>query len=91
MLQSCRDSYPDHNINIVTEPQYFNIFKSCDFVDNMIPFNPMLEQEMYVVGASQEKGLGVFVMPAVDTQKHLNYLSNNQPEMLVEREPAKAS
>ena len=91
LLQSCRDSYPDHNINIVTEPQYFNIFKSCDFVDNMIPFNPMLEQEMYVVGASQEKGLGVFVMPAVDTQKHLNYLSNNQPEMLVEREPAKAS
>ena len=43
----------------------------------------MLEHEMYVIGAGKEKGLGVFVMPAVGTQKHLNYLSNNQPEMLV--------
>jgi glycosyltransferase involved in cell wall biosynthesis len=84
LLQSCRHSYPDHNINIVTEPQYFDVFKGCAFIDNMIPFNPMLEQEMYVIGAGQEKGLGIFVMPAVDTQKHLNYLSNNQPEMLVE-------
>jgi glycosyltransferase involved in cell wall biosynthesis len=84
LLKSCRNSYPDHNINIVTEPKYFNVFKGCAFVDNMVPFNPLLEQEMYVIGASKEKGFGVFVMPAVGSQKHLNYLSNNSPEMLAE-------
>jgi len=83
LLQSCRNSYPNHNINIVTESKYFEVFKGCIFVDNIIEFNPMLEHEMYVIGAGKEKGLGVFVMPAVGTQKHLNYLSNNQPEMLV--------
>jgi len=82
LLESCRKSYPNHNINIVTEPKFFDVFKGCQYVDNMLPYNPILEQEMYVIGAGQEKGLGVFVMPAVSTQKHLNYLSNNNAELI---------
>jgi glycosyltransferase involved in cell wall biosynthesis len=83
LLEGARLSYPNHNINIVTEPKFFEVFKGCEFADNLIPYNPILEQEMYIIGAGQEESIGdVFVMPAVATQKHLNYLSNNNPELL---------
>jgi glycosyltransferase involved in cell wall biosynthesis len=83
LLEGARLSYPNYNINIVTEPKFFDIFKGCRFVDNLLPYNPILEQELYIIGAGQEESIGdVFVMPTVATQKHLNYLSNNSPEMI---------
>lgn len=87
LLQSLRSSYPNHNLNIVVDPQFFDVFKGCVFTDNLIPYSPELENEMAVIGAGQESGIAdVFIMPSVSTQKHLNYLSNNSPEMLVEPE-----
>lgn len=83
LLEGARLSYPDHNINVVTEEKFFDVFRGCEFVDNLIPFSPMLENEMAVIGAGKDDGIcDVFILPAVATQKHLNYLSNNQPEML---------
>ena len=83
LLESCRKSYPNHNINIVTEPKFFEVFNACKFVDNMIPYNPIFENEMAIIGAGQKEGIGdVFIYPAVATQRHLNYLSNNSAEMI---------
>jgi|TARA_B110000908_G_scaffold169442_1_gene226604 glycosyltransferase involved in cell wall biosynthesis len=82
LLEGVRKQYPKHNIIVCTDPKYFEVFVGCDFVDKMIPFYPQLEQELFVIGAGSEKNIAdVFIMPTVSTQKHLNYLSNNNPEL----------
>jgi len=82
LLEGIRNQYPDHNIIVSTDPKYFEVFIGCDFVDKTIPFHPQLEQELFVIGAGSDKNIAdVFIMPTVSTQKHLNYLSNNNTEL----------
>ena len=82
LLEGVRNQYSDHNIIVCTNPQYFEVFTGCDFVDKIIPFHPQLEQELFVIGAGNDKKIAdVFIMPTVATQKHLNYLSNNNTEL----------
>ena len=82
LLEGIRNQYSDHNIIVCTNPQYFEVFTGCDFVDKIIPFHPQLEQELFVIGAGNDKKIAdVFIMPTVATQKHLNYLSNNNTEL----------
>jgi hypothetical protein len=82
LLEGIRNQYPDHNIVVSTDPKYFEVFIGCDFIDKTIPFHPQLEQELFVIGAGNDKNIAdVFIMPTVSTQKHLNYLSNNNTEL----------
>lgn len=82
ILESLRENYPqeEYFINIVTEPKYFDIFRPNPNIDNLVPYHPLFEQEMAVIGAGDKKenAMGdVYIFPAVSTQRFLNYLSNS--------------
>lgn len=77
LFKSIKEQYPDHDIYISTQPQYFDILLGNPYIYKVIPYHPNFENEMIVIGAGQEKGLvDVFMHPAIATQRVLNYLSN---------------
>ena len=82
LLEGIKKQYHDHNLVVSTNPSNFDVYMGCEYVDKVIPFHANLEQELLVIGAGLEKNIAdVFIMPAVATQKHLNYLSNNKTEL----------
>ena len=82
LLEGIKKQYPKHNLVVTTNPSNFDVYLGCEYVDKVIPFHDNLEQELFVIGAGNEKNIAdVFIMPAVATQKHLNYLSNNKTEL----------
>ena len=77
LLQSFKIQYPDMDLYFCTEPQYFEMLAGNPYIHKVIPWCPAFEQEMLVIGAGQDKSLvHVFMLPAIGTQRQLNYLSH---------------
>jgi glycosyltransferase involved in cell wall biosynthesis len=78
LLESIKESYPNHDIYFATDPQYFELFDGNPYIYKMLIYNPMLEQEIQMTGFGTFKGyFDVYINPAIFTQRHLNYLTNN--------------
>ncbi len=80
LLKSCKEQYPEHDIYFATEPQYFDLLAGNPYIFRTIPFIDAVESEMAMISAGQDKKdklFDVYIFPTIQSQKVLNYLSNN--------------
>ena len=77
LLKPISEKYPNYQIYIGTQPQYFSIFEGVKYVHKVIPYIPQMESEIAMMGVGQKRGyFDVVLNPAVQTQRQLNYLSH---------------
>jgi hypothetical protein len=78
LFKSFHEQYPNHDLYIMTSPQYFDIFKGNPYVHKVLAYQDFAEQEMTMMGAGQKQGyFDVFLHPGILTQRHLGYLSQS--------------
>jgi glycosyltransferase involved in cell wall biosynthesis len=76
-LKGLKELYPDADLYLGCEPRFFEILSGNPYIYRTIPYHPAMESEIAMM-----KYVDYFYYPAVDTQKHLNYLS--QPKIGLE-------
>jgi hypothetical protein len=80
LFESFHKQYPNHDLYIMTSPQYFDIFKGNPFVHKVLAYQDFAEQEMLMMGAGQKQGyFDIYLHPGILTQRHLGYLSQSNP------------
>lgn len=80
ILEDFHVRYPDHDLYISCSPQFSEVFDGNPYVYKVIPWHPIVESEMNMIGAGKlksEKLFDVYLHPAIFTQKILNYLSHS--------------
>lgn len=77
LLPSVYKKYPleSHTIYLAAEPKYFEIFEGNENI-KLVPFNPIMRQEMILIGAGGNGCVDHFVDVSASAQIHLNYLTN---------------
>ena len=73
-FEDLKNRYPNHELWVSSDPQYLNIFQGNQFVDKILPYNQIFENELVMLA----NGVSVFLHPAIQSQRQLNYLSNNK-------------
>ncbi len=78
IFKSFHEQYPDHDLYVMTDPKYFEVFEGNPHVYKILPYIQVGEQEMAMIGCGQKDGLfHVYFHPAIQTQRQLNYLSHS--------------
>lgn len=78
LLEDFRRKYPAENyfLFLATETKYFDVLNGNPYIDKIIPWHPVLENELFLIGAAGTKRfVDHFYYPAVQTQKFISYLS----------------
>lgn len=79
LFQSIKELYPDHDLYIGTNPQYFSIFDGNPFVYKCIPYFNQMENEHFMTGQGTHKGfVDVVFNPHFGTQQKYDYISKNK-------------
>lgn len=82
LFESFREQYPDYDLYVATQPQYFGIFDNNPYIFKVIPYHPNMENEIFMIGGGEHKGLvDICFLPHITTQKQLNYLRNGQDKI----------
>lgn len=77
LLPEIQKKYPDASIYVGCDQQYAEVYDFNPYVKAALPWLPEMDNEMRMVGFSDQKGLfDVYINVGVSTQKVLNYLSN---------------
>lgn len=82
LFKSFKEQYPNVDLYVATEPQYFDMFTADPYLFKLIPYIPQFENEMWCIGTGKKQGealVDIYIHPAIQTQRQLNYLSNNNP------------
>lgn len=78
LLKSFKESYPNHDIYLATDPQYSDIFMGNQYIHKIIPYLPHMDSEITMIGQGSFKGyFDVYCNLFAPSQKFLNYLSNH--------------
>lgn len=78
LFESFHDQYPNHDLYVACDPKFFEILMGNPYIHKVIAYQAFMEQEMICIGASQsEKFFDVYMHPAIQSQRVLNYLSND--------------
>ncbi|MDP2692872.1 MAG: DUF4214 domain-containing protein [bacterium] len=80
LSRSFRESYPADtwDIYIACDPQYEEIFHGNEFIDVILPYNPIFENELQCTGVGSHKGwFDSYCFVPVLTQRFLSYITND--------------
>ena len=86
LFKSFHEKYKDYDLYISTQDKYKEVFEGNSYVHKVIPYHPIVESEMAMIGAGLNKEDAYFHfygMPTVCTQKVLNYLSHDKSGNIV--------
>jgi glycosyltransferase involved in cell wall biosynthesis len=82
LLESCKETYPDHKIFFACNPQFSDILKGNKYIDKIIPYHEYMESELAMVGSrDNRKYFDVYINVPIFTQQKLNYLSHSKPNL----------
>jgi glycosyltransferase involved in cell wall biosynthesis len=82
LFPSFKENYPDKDLYICTKQEYFEIFDANEYVFKCIPYAPIMENELFLIGQGNHKGyFDVAFLPHILTQRQLNYLRNGQDKI----------
>lgn len=78
LLKSFKEQYPDHDIYLATDPQYFSIFDGNKYIHKLLPYQPFFDSEIAMTGQGSNKGFfDAYCHVGAYCQRFLNYLTNN--------------
>ena len=81
LLEQFHEQYPSHDLYIACDPRFAAFFVGNPFVHKILPYQEFMENEMVCIGAGRPKEeayFSVYMHPAIQSQRQLNYLSNNK-------------
>lgn len=84
LLKFFHELNPNHDVYFACDPKYKEILEGNPLIYKVIPWMPDLDNEMFCIGTGKEKSEALFhkfYLPAIATQKTLNYLSNDNPSL----------
>ena len=82
LFKSLKESYPEHNLYIATNPEYSPMLKGNDYVHKVIPYSPQLEDVFLLEGRGTHEGFfDVVFLPHINTQKIPNFSRNGKDKI----------
>jgi len=78
LVPSIIEKYPreEYAIYLAAEQKYWEVYSGNNDI-KLIPYAPIMDNEMIMTGAGQDKGIvNVYILVPIATQKILNYLTN---------------
>jgi glycosyltransferase involved in cell wall biosynthesis len=79
LTKNLKKQYPQHNIYIITQPQYFEYIEDNVNIHKCIAYAPSIDNPMVLEGAGLHKGyFDLAFFPTYNTQRHLNYMHNGK-------------
>lgn len=77
LLESLKEMYNNAEIYFACKEEYFDILKNNSYIYKIIPYNPIMENQILMEGTGEWKGIfNISIMAPVFTQRYLNYLNN---------------
>ncbi len=78
LFESFHERHPGYDLYIGTEAKYASIFDGNPFVHKVLSYIPAMENELMMTGAGQLTGyFDLYLHPAIQSQRQLNYLTND--------------
>lgn len=79
LFESFHERYPNHDLYVMTDPKYAEVFVGNPHVFKVLPYVPQAENELIMIGAGAKEGyFHVYHHPCIATQRVLNYLSQSE-------------
>jgi glycosyltransferase involved in cell wall biosynthesis len=87
LFKSFHEQHPNTDLYVATSQQYFPILEGNEYIHKVLPYLPMMESEMGMIGSgSKTNYFDYFYHAAISTQRLLNYLSHVQPAFDLDHE-----
>jgi hypothetical protein len=82
LLESIKETYPDHNLYFATKKDYFSIIEGNPYVHRIIEYIPQMDSLLWLEGHGDHQGyFEIAFLPHIGTQKMLNYLHNGKDKI----------
>jgi len=82
LFKSIKKLYPDYNLYIATNKEYFDLLDGNPYVHGVVPFEPHMESLKYLEGGGDHKGwFEIAFLPFVNTQRILTYSHNGKDKI----------
>jgi hypothetical protein len=79
LFDSLKETYPEYNLYVATKPNFFPILEGNPHVHKVIPYNPQMDQLLWLEGAGDHQGyFEIAFIPHVNTQRILTYIHNGK-------------
>jgi hypothetical protein len=78
LFESFHIKYPNTDLYVACDPKFFSVHEGNPLIHKLLPYQQFMENEMFCIGAGQEKDQALFdyyFHPGIQTQRQLNYLS----------------
>jgi hypothetical protein len=85
LVSNLKKLYPEYNIYIITQPQYFECIEDNPAVHKCIAYSSALENSLILEGVSGHEGyFDMAFMPTTTTQKFPSYIHNGKDKIQFE-------
>ena len=79
LLGEVKNLYPDHNIYIITKPEFFDCIEDNSNVHKVIAYKEELDNLLFLEGCGDHKGyFDLAFLPHIGTQKIFNFQHNGK-------------
>ena len=79
LLDSFKESYPNHDLYYACDPAYFEILDGQTMIHKVIAWQPQMDSEIMMTGQGDNPGcFDAYCNLAIGSQKILNYLSHHK-------------
>ena len=82
LFKSLKESYPEYNLYVATQPLNFEILKANKHVHKVIPYMPQMDDLLWLEGKGDHKGFfEIAFLPYVGTQRIFDYQHNGKDSL----------
>jgi len=82
LFKSLNSLYPDYNLYVAVNAQYFDILGGNEYVHKAIPYFPQMDNLLWLEGHGDHEGFfKIALLPHLSTQRNINYLHNGEDEI----------
>jgi len=82
LLESIKETYPNHNLYFATKKENFSILKGNPFIHRIIEYIPQMDNLLWLEGRGDHNGyFEIAFLPYIGTQKILNYIHNGKDKI----------
>lgn len=76
LFENLRNKYNEYKIIVATNEKYFSILKGNPYIDKVIPYFSIMDNEIIMTGSGKQKGfVDVYIFGTAPMQRFLNYVT----------------
>lgn len=82
LFKCIKEQYPDHNLYVATQPEFFDLLNYNPHVFKVINYMPQMDDLLWLEGVGDHKGyFEIAYLPHLGSQKMVNYLHNGKDKI----------